>query len=310
MISRTAWAPPAIVGQRLPAMRLATTLARPSSQTQTPFWAPPVIAQPRSRALELGPPTQTVAPRWVDSRQPSTVASTLWTATADQCSPSLPARAGRMVSPSTLAPETANPSASPPTGSSTMAAASPSPSMRTARSTTTGVRYVPGRTRMRSPSSAAATASSISCEGRRVPRVHEQLAGRSSGVAASARGRGVRAARPKDRWSHGTGSAAVSDSPVLRRVGFTVRGRHGLVVRVPGDGRRLQPREPLPGEPGPDAAPGREVAGESGPRRSRRRRPAAPPGRTRCAPGSRPRRTTPRTRAAGPRPSSRPPRPG
>ena len=55
--------PPAIVGQRLPAMRVATTLARPSSQTQTPFWVPPVIVQPRTSALEFGPPTQTVAPR-------------------------------------------------------------------------------------------------------------------------------------------------------------------------------------------------------------------------------------------------------
>ena len=119
---------------------------------------------------------------------------------------------------------------------------------------------------------------------RRPPDRSGPRATRGSGRPAgeSARGRGVRARGPKDRWSHGTGSGCVPPPRPSLRLGRRDRVRE---ARRPGTGR-----SPLP--PATGAAPPRTGLGRrprprgcarAPPRHSRRRWPAAPPGRTRRA---------------------------
>ena len=145
-------------------------------------------------------------------------------------------------------------------------------------------------------------------EGRRIVRVHQQLAGRPAGwrrpLAGAASGRrGRRTAGP-------TGRAPLP--PPTRPGPRRPHRQRAARARRPGTGTRPPPpaTADAPRRTGPGRRPRPRGCGRSGPRRSRRRRPAAPPGRTRCGPAGRHRRSTPRVRAAGPRPSSRPPRRG
>ena len=131
-------------GPAVPYNSQPSTTAVPSSQAATPFWAPSWIRQWQIVARDERPPTQTVAPRCDDRSQSSTVATTSRTHTAENAVPSLPGggRPDREIADGRV--RRAQRRGFGTGGLEDDVVARPSPSIWIARSTTTGVRYLPG----------------------------------------------------------------------------------------------------------------------------------------------------------------------